>query len=243
MIKRVDYKKFLGTKPITAYQGIAKRHQPIDEDDQHSAQKRSNDEKHQPRRFVALRKLIDNLKLKHNIQRIDYISAEQEIRVLAKATIDKNLTRLLLNLSLSDYAIKQIITRINDHVPLLKLTHRSSTDQLDRSLYPNVDHSIQVLNLDSLELSLPIFDFSCVELAERCKNKPITTALANLYLTVSYQEKKETHAAPEQSFQISLAIPSGVIEVDTATGRRAFLYQRVDKSFALYADKQIDIEI
>lgn len=242
MAKRIDSNNFKGIKPIIAYQRIAERYHPFDERRQQPVKKRPTGEEHYTRRFVAMRNLIDSLKQDHEIQRIDYISAEQEIKTLGLKTITKSLPPLLSELGLSNNAIKNIISLIEEQTPFLQLRNRSSISQLDRSLYPNIGNGLQVLNLDLPDLSPPMFDFSCVMLVERCQNGPIASTLDNLYLTINSLDKLKPHAPRQQSFQLTLSISSGVIELDQE-GRRAFLYQRADKSFGLYADKQINLEI
>lgn len=242
MAKRIGNDRFKGIKAITPYQRIAERYGPVPERSQQDADNRPAATERPTRRFIALRNLIDNLKQNHTIERIDYISAEKEIRALGWEVINKNLPPLLSDLGLSDKATKVIINRVDDHAPLLQLSYKSSIDQLDRLIYPEVDQGLQVLNLAMRDLSLPIIDSSCVALVKQCKNGPIVAALNNLYLTFSYPNKKKPHSPPKKSFQLTLSISSGVIEIDT-TGRRAFLYQRADKSFALYADKRINLEI
>lgn len=242
MAKRIDSDKFKGIKPISPYQRIAERYQPFDERPQQATEKRPPLAERPRRRFLAMRNLIDSLKQDHPIQRIDYISAEQEIRALGLATINKSLPPLLSELGLSNNATKKIISLVEEQTPFLQLRNRSSIARLDRSLYPNIGNGLQVLNLDLPDLSLPMIDFSCVILVERCQNGPISLTLSNLYLTINSLDKITPHTPRQQSFQLTLSIPSGVIEIDK-TGRRAFLYQRADKSFGLYADKQINLEI
>lgn len=242
MAKRIDNDKFKEIKPIIPYQRIAEKYHPVDERRQQTAKKQSTLTDRPRRRFIAMRNLIDSLKQDHSIQRIDYISAEQEIRVLGLTTIKKSLPSLLSELGLSNNATKQIITLVEEHAPLLQLRNRTSIAQLDRSLYPEVGDGLQVLNLDLAELPLPMIDFSYVALLERCKNGPITSTLNNLYLTITNLDEIATQSSPKPSCQLTLSITSGIIEIDT-TGRRAFLYQRADKSFGLYSDKQINLEI
>ncbi len=242
MAKRIDSDQFKGIKPIIPYQRIAEKYHPFDERRQQSVKKRSAGEERHARRFVAIRNLIDSLRQDHQIHRIDYISAEQEIMALGRATINKNLPSLLSELGLSNNATRQIINRVEEQTPFLQLRNRSSIKQLDRTLYPNIGDGLQVLNLDLPDLVLPMIDFSCVIWVERCQNGPITSTLGNLYLTINSLDKITPHAPRQQNFQLTLSIPSGVIEIDK-TGRRAFLYQRADKSFGLHADKQINLEI
>lgn len=242
MAKRIDSDNFKGIKPIIPYQRIAEKYHPFDERPQQPVKKRPPGEERHTRRFVAMRNLIETLKQDYEIQRVDHTSAEQEIRVLGLATINKNLPPLLSEQGLSINAIKKIITFVEEQMPLLQMRNSSSVSQLDHSLYPDVGHGLQVLNLEMLELPLPMIDFSCVILVERCQNGPVTSTLNNLYLTVNSLDKSIPDIPRQQSFQLTLSISSGVIELDKE-GRRAFLYQRADKSFALYADKQINLEI
>lgn len=242
MAKRIDSDTFRGIRPIIQYQRIAERYQPVDERPQQAADDNSSSQKRPARRFIAMRELIDSLKEEHKIERIDSISAEQEIKTLGLLTIKKNLPPLLSDLSLSNNAVEKIIRLVEEQTPLLQLKNNLSTAQLDRSLYSDIGQGLQVLNLELRDITLPMIDFSCVALVERCQNGPNSSTLGNLYLTINSLDKINAHTSRQQSFRLTLSIPSGVIELDKE-GRRALLYQRADKSFALYADKQINLEI
>ena len=242
MDKRIDSDKFKGIKPISPYQRIAEKYQPFDERPQHGKQKQSNLPIRPTRRFLAMRNLINDLKQEQPIERVDYISAEQEIRAIGLATINNSLPLLLSELGLSNNATKEIYGLVEEQIPYLQLLNRPSISQLDSSIYSNVGQDLQVLNLELPDLALPMIDFSCVILVERCQNGPISSTMGNLFLTINSLDKKTPQGPRQQCFQLTLSITSGVIEFDS-TGRRAFVYQRIDKSFGLYADKQINLEI
>ncbi len=65
---------------------------------------------------------------------------------------------------------------------------------------------------------------------------------SNVLLTIHPKNEKAEEVALQAGFKLDLSIAMGVVEFDDM-GRRAFVYQRADDSFALYADKQINIEI
>ncbi|MCD6527254.1 MAG: hypothetical protein J7K75_09720 [Desulfuromonas sp.] len=235
MTKQIDNNTFKGIKPTSAYQRIAQRYQPAKERPQQEADKKTAAAKQVTRRFIAMRDLINNLKQQHTIYRFDYISAEQEIRDLGLETIAKNLPPQLSQLGLSRDAVKQILRLVEDHTPQLQLSDRTFLATLDHSLFPELGHGLKVLTLALPDLLIPIIDFSCIALAEQCQSEPIASTLNNLYLSIVQPQL-------QQGFQLTLSIAAGVVEVDM-TGRRAFLYQRANHSFGLYADKQINLEI
>lgn len=231
-----------GIKPIIPYQRIAERKKPVQERLQRDKDNQQGVTEHHKRRFIAMRNLINRLKKDHLIQRVNYMSAEQEIRELGLATIKKNLSQLLSELGLSNNATTKVVSTVDDHTPLLQLKNSLSPPKIDHTIYPDVEYGLQSLNLELPEISLPMIDFSCVIVVNHEQNKPITSTLSNLYITINSLDETIPATPRPQSFQLSVSIASGVIEIDT-TGRRTFVYQRADKSFGLYADKQINLEI
>jgi len=240
MAKRIEIHTPHWVEPIIEYQRLADRYQTVEERAE-SERKKNNAHKRPERRFIALRKLVTNIKKDHMFSRVDHVSAETEIRQLALTKIHNDLATLLSGLELTSTAANEIVQRVVDQAPRFQLNHNGATSQLDHLLYANLSHGLKVLSLEQHDLTVPFIDLSCVALIERCQGKRLMASHNNLLLTIQARDAADKNTV-QQGFKLDLSIAMGVIEIDDS-GRRAFVYQRADNSFALYADKQISIEI
>ncbi|EAT16023.1 hypothetical protein HTZ97_16125 [Desulfuromonas acetoxidans] len=241
MAKRIEPHTPKWVEPIIEYQRLADRYQTVEERAENE-RKKSNASKRPERRFIALRKLVSTLKKNHSFSRLDYPSAESEIRRLGVEKIQNDLADLLTGLELTPAAATQIVQRVLEHSSLFQLIPTTATAQLDHLLYVNLSPGLKVLSLMVTGITIPLIDLSCLALVERCQKGRLMASHNNLLLTVSHKETPSNKIKLQESFEISLSIATGVIEIDDSS-RRAFVFQRGDTSFALYADKQINIEI
>nr|WP_320115880.1 hypothetical protein [uncultured Desulfuromonas sp.] len=241
MAKRIEIHTPQWVEPIIEYQRLADRNQTVEERTE-SERKKGHARKRPERRFIALRKLVTNIKKNHSFSRVDYAGAEQEIRHLAQEKIHNDLATLLTGLELTPAATREIVRLVLDRASRFQLGHSTSTAQLDHLLYVNLSSGLKVLSLDSGTFHAPVVDLSCVALIERCRKGRLMASHSNVLLTIHPKNEKAEKVALQAGFKLDLSIAMGVVEFDDM-GRRAFVYQRADDSFALYADKQINIEI
>ena len=241
MAKRIESHTPKWVEPIIEYQRLADRYQTVEEHVENERKKR-NALKRTERRFIALRKLVSTLKKDHSFSRLDYPSADHEIRRLAVERIQNDLADLLTGLELTPTAATEIVRIVLEHSAHFQLTPTTATAQLDHLLYVNLSPGLKALSLTVTGITIPLIDLSCLALLERCQKGRLMASHNNLLLTVSHKENGSNKIKLQESFEISLLIATGVIEIDDS-GRRAFVFQRGDTSFALYADKQINIEI
>ena len=242
MAKRLDIQPTQWVEPVLEYQRLADRYQTVEERAE-SERKKQRALKRPERRFVALRKLVTHLKKNYSFIRVDHVSAERELCRLGLKKIHNDLATLLSGLELTTTATNDIVGQVANQSTLFKLGHNGATAQLDLPLYANLSHGLQVLTLEQQDLKVPVIDLSCVALLERCQDKRLMASHNNLLLSVHAIKKDAAQKATvHKNFMLDLSIAMGVIEINDS-GRRAFIYQQSDTSFALYADKQISIEI
>nr|WP_320051148.1 hypothetical protein [uncultured Desulfuromonas sp.] len=242
MEKRLDIQPTQWVEPVLEYQRLADRYQTVEERAE-SERKKHRALKRPERRFVALRKLVTHLKKNYSFIRVDHVSAERELRQLGLRKIHNDLATLLSGLEVTTTATNDIVGQVTNQASLFQLGHNGSTAQLDHLIYANLSHGLQVLTLEQQNIRIPVIDLSCVALLERCQDKRLMASHNNLLLSVHASKKNGTEkSSVHEGFILDLSIAMGVIEINDS-GRRAFIYQQSDTSFALYADKQISIEI
>ena len=132
MAKRIESHTPKWVEPIIEYQRLADRYQTVEERVENERKKR-NDLKRTERRFIALRKLVSTLKKDHSFSRLDYPSADHEIRRLAVERIQNDLADLLTGLELTPAAATEIVRIVLEHSAHFQLT----TDHSDRTTGPS----------------------------------------------------------------------------------------------------------
>ncbi len=93
-------------EPVPAYPRINSQ-QPRDQYRQQQESERSMPDGHVERRFTAMRRLVDKLKVTGRIARVDYMTAEQELVDLGLARAHDHLAGILQDMRLSSESIEE----------------------------------------------------------------------------------------------------------------------------------------
>lgn len=238
---RVDgvsaYQLYREVEPVPAYPRIDPQ-QPREEHSQQPQEKRADKDDQATRRFIAMRTLIDQLKETSVISRVDYFTAENELQNLGLAIAEEELIGQLLELKISLEEIDKLFSQIR---------------QLPTTPDIGTGH-----NLSAANNFFPIFIAGLSEYNLRFQNllihaPPKTEQMINnleekgRFVTVKnrlrfdFQQKADS-SQNKDLLRLDISVLVAISEVDEA-GRRVILYQRPDQSYALYADKQIDLSI
>ncbi len=211
--------------------------QPRSEYLHQQSEPRADKKDHAQRRFRAMRNLIDQLKETARITRVDYFTAETELNNLGLAIADKELIEQLLELNFSLEEIDGLFQQIRQKptTPDLEAGHKLSETN---NFFPVFIPELFEYNLcfQKLQVLSGNTDGRIIENIE--KDGRFVSEKNRLRL-----DFRQT-AMPEEveKRQLNIRILVAVSEVDEA-GRRVILYQRPNQSYALYADKQIDLSI
>ena len=226
------YQLYREVEPVPAYPRIDPQ-QPRDEKPQPQLEQRADKDDQVTRRFKAMQTLIDELTEAAGITRVDYLTTETELNDLGLSIAENELIEQLLELKISLEEIDKLFQQIRQQhkVPNLGAGHDlaeadnffpvfiaglSEYNLRFQNLQIQTDHKIQRM-VDSLE-----------------KNGRFMTDKNRLRL--DFQKEGDN------LLQLEISVLVAVSEVDEG-GRRVILYQRPNQSYALYADKQIDLSI
>ncbi|SEA40550.1 hypothetical protein SAMN05660420_02025 [Desulfuromusa kysingii] len=221
-------------EPVPAYPRIDPQ-QPREESSHPQHEKRADKDDQATRRFMAMRSLIDKLKQTATIIRVDYLTTESELHDLGLAIAENELLDQLLQLKISLQEIDELFQQIRQ-----------------RPAGPDIGAGHSLSEADNF---FPIFIAGLNEYNLRFQNLPIhatltTDAMADQLkqngrfitdknrLRLDFRKTLES----DQRLKLDISVLVAISEVDEA-GRRVILYQRPDQSYALYADKQIDLSI
>lgn len=230
------YQPYREVEPVPQYSRIDPQ-QPREESPQQQGEKHLDKENHSPRRFSAMRDLIDKLKKSAKMARVDYLTVETELNDLGLAIAEKELIEQLLQLKLPLAGIDELFQQIR---------HRPATPDLGagrklsetENFFPFFVAGLSEYNLRFQNLQVQT-DRNCSQINENNKNNDRYVSEKN---RIRLDFLRSTAPAESVILQLNISILVAVSEVDEA-GRRVILYQRPNQSYALYADKQIDLSI
>lgn len=208
--------------------------QPREEYPQQQHEQRADKDDHAQRRFRAMRKLIHELKKSTGITRVDYFTAETELNDLGLSILESELVEQLLELKISLEVIESLLQQIR---------HRPTTPNLEAGLslseaynfFPVFIAGISEYNLHFHKLQVQISSKS-TQLSETIDSYGHFISEKN---RLRFDFKK---LPTSEDIELDISILVAASEVDDG-GRRVILYQRSNQSYALYADKQIDLSI
>jgi len=192
---------------------------------------------HARRRFGAMRKLIDDLMKETGIGRVDYFTAEAELNELGFSILEDELPSRLSSLNVSSVAIDDLFQQLREKKtsPCLE-AGRSLSESYN--FFPVFIAGISEYNLC----------FKRLQLQPDEKMVQVNEALERDGCFFSEEKRLRLEFCPASSaenisiLELNVTILVAVSEVDDA-GRRVILYQRPNQSYALYADKQINLSI
>lgn len=230
------YQPYREVEPVPPYPRIDPQ-QPHDEYPQQQIKQRTDKDDHAKRRFIAMRTLIDELTEAAGITRVDYLTAETELNDLGLLIAETELIEQLLELKIPLEGIDDLVQQIrhSPEIPDLAAGHDlSETD----NFFPVFVAGLSEYNLHFQNLKIQIAE----------KNKQITDGLEDNGRFVAEKNRLRLDFQKMESkddidtLQLGINVLVAVSEVDEA-GRRVILYQRPNQSYALYADKQINLSI
>ncbi|MCF6265115.1 MAG: hypothetical protein L3J57_01035 [Desulfuromusa sp.] len=230
------YQPYREVEPVPPYPRINPQ-QSRDEYPQQQSEQRVDKTDPVRRRFRAMRKLIDELKEKTGLARVDYSTAEKELNNLGFLIAEAELIERLLELKISRQEIDELVQQLSSRSVSSKLEAGHNLSESD-NFFPVFVAGLSEYNLHFQNLQIKISH----------KNDKIIEKLETSGRFISEKNRLKldfcsaTPSGDRLSLQLDISLLVAVSEVDEAS-RRVILYQRPDKSYALYADKQIDLSI
>ncbi len=192
------------------------------------------------RRFISLRRLIDELKKTSPISKVDFASADVELRNIGLAIVEEALIDRLLQLKIPLQSIEPLLQQVDQNRSSIELGSGRRISDEESTLFPVSAKGLSEYNLkiDELNILPGHYDSQIVEQIDR--EGHYIAEQNRLRLTFSRLGPALTSTGELLKLKISVLL--GVLETDEAD-RRAILYLRADKSYALYADKLINLSI
>ncbi|MDX2495469.1 MAG: hypothetical protein QNK27_10955 [Desulfuromusa sp.] len=230
------YQPYREVEPVPPYSRINPQ-QPRDEYPQQQGEQRVDKADPVRRRFRAMRKLIDELTEMTGLARVDYSTAEMELNNLGFLIAEAELVDQLLELKISLQEIDELLQPLRSRSISSTLGAGHNLSESD-NFFPVFVAGLFEYNLNFQNLQVKI-DHKNDKIIEKVETSGRFISEKNrLRLDFCYPTPPEE----TNTLQLDISILVAVSEVDEAS-RRVILYQRPDKSYALYADKQIDLSI
>ncbi len=231
------YQPYLEIEAVSPYPRINPQ-QPRDEYPQQQGSQRANKEDTARRRFRAMRQLIDQLKATAPITRVDYFTAEAELKNTGLTILENNLIELLLELKFPPAGIDTLLPRLRENAAHQNIEAGHGLRE-EANFLP-----VYVPGLDEYLLT-----FEPVALAFAACSGQVRAALATDGYCSGERERLRIALKPlsgeggqRDRLQLSCAVVVAIGEADEE-GRKVLLYRRADRDYALYADKQINLSI
>ena len=230
------YQLYREVEPVPPYPRIDPQ-RPRDEYPQQQSEQHTDKDDPARRRFTAMRNLIDELEKSAGLTRVDYFTAEAELKDLGLLILESELIDQLLELKVSlewiDHLLQQIRQRLT--APVLDAGRDLSESY---NFFPVFIAGVSEYNLFFRQLQVTSYHES-VQVSENIENHGHFISEKNR-LRLDFSKMPVTEDS--DALQLDISVLVAVSEVDDA-GRRVILYQRPNQSYALYADKQIDLSI
>ena len=230
------YQLYREIEPVPPYPRIDPQ-QPKDEYPHQQSERRSDKDDHTRRRFRAMRKLIDELQEFSGLTRVDYLTTETELKELGISIVEKELVEQLLELKISSGNIEELFQQVPQGA-VSPLLGPGQTLSDNHNFFP-----VFVPGLSEYNFHLPNLhirsNYGFEKIIEKIEeNGRFISEKNRLRLSFRHSELP----GEIMILQLDISVMVAVSEVDDA-GRRVILYQRPNKTYALYADKQIDLSI
>lgn len=230
------YQLYREVEPVPPYPRVTPQ-KSRDEYPRQQSEQRADKADHVRRRFRAMRQLIDDLKEVTGLARVDYSTAATELNDLGFLIAETELLEQLLELKIPVEEIEKLFQQLSSRSvsPTLGAGHNLSAAD---NFFP-----VSVVGLSEYNLHFYNLHVQAGRKSEQLLEKIET---AGRFIAEKNRLRLDFRSArlPGEplTLQLDISILVGVSEVDEAS-RRVILYQRQDQSYALYADKQIDLSI
>ena len=229
-----------GVKEISPYPRVDPQqpHQQGYERQQPGNQKET--EQQVRRRFLSLRQLINKLQKIASITKVDYLTAGTELHGLGLANVEEQLIDQLLQLKIPLESIEQLLQQIDQRRSAVTLGNGRRIVNQQPDLFPVSAEGLSEYNLKIEDLQIRTGPHSG-HIAEKISTDGFYIVEQNR-LRLTFSRLAPTDEVPNDLLKLKISALLAVIETDESD-RRAILYPRPDNSYALYADKQINMSI
>ncbi len=230
------YQLYREIEPVPPYPRVDPQ-QPKDEYPHQQSERRSDKDDHIRRRFRAMRKLIDKLQEFSGLTRVDYLTTETELKALGVSIVEEELVEQLLELKISSGNIEELFQQVPQGAVSPQLGSGQTLSD-HNNFFPVFVAGLSEYNLHFPNLHI-FSDHKPEQIIKQIEeNGRFISEKNRLRLDFCYSGT----LVETTTLQLNISVMVAVSEVDDA-GRRVILYQRPNKTYALYADKQIDLSI
>lgn len=230
------YHPYAEVEPVQPYPRIDPQQSREEEQRRQSSVRGERDDFVQ-RRFWAMRQLIERLKAEAKIVRVDHAQAEAELTEQGLVLAEGSLVEALLEFRLTPPGVEALMQQIRQGAVLPEL-QAGSPLRAERELFPIFEPGMSEYNLCLQALQLdPSADLLQLVAEGESEGRFVQEKGP---LRFDFQSLPTT--AKDGPPLLTIEILVAASEIDN-NGRRAILYQRMDGSYALYSDKQIDLSI
>lgn len=238
--KLLPKERFHGVEAVSPYARIHPRQSRQEGDQQPSSDSEKNQPTRNERRFTALRQLIEVLAESAQIIKLDYATAEAELRQLGLERIEENLISQLLSLKIPLQEIEQLQLQLAAEQASISLGRGRLMENDSSGLFPisAAGLSEYILKIDDLQLRRIFLPPDIARLIEQ----EGFYAVQAQRLRLTFSPHQRVRQKPEKRLSLRITTLLGVIE-NEEEGRRAILFPRSDGTYGLYADKMINLSI
>jgi len=230
------YHPYAEVEPVQPYPRIDPQ-QSREEEQRRQPSARGERDDFVQRRFWAMRQLIERIKAEAKIVRVDYAQAEAELTEQGLVLAEGSMVEQLLQFKLMPAGIEALMQQIRQG-EVLPVLQAGSPLRAERELFPIFEPGMSEYNLCLQALQLdPSADLLQL-VAEGESEGRFVQEKGRLRFDFQSLPTVAKDGPPLLTIEILVAAS----EIDN-NGRRAILYQRMDGSYALYSDKQIDLSI
>jgi len=193
-----------------------------------------------PRRFLKLRDLIRELQGRAKINRVDFVTADAELRGLGLAIVEEKLIPGLLQLKIPLESIESLFQQMDKSPSSIRLARDRRIVSTEPTLFPISTEGLLEYNLIIGDLSIHSGKFG-QKIVEAVVQDGISTHQHDR-LRLTFSRIGSTFDVTNALLKLQISVLLGVAESDEFE-RRAILYPQTDSSYGLYADKCINLSI
>jgi hypothetical protein len=230
---------FREVAPVSPYPRINPQQQKQEEHREPQEHRRPDENLKARRRFTAMRELIEQLRGKVQISRVDFNIANKELIDIGLSIAEEEFLAQLLRLKIPLPSIEDLLQQLKQ-----------------RSAQPNL---VKGRNISAADNPFPVYVAELAEYVMRFEGLQVKVAgrsreiideiNKNDHFTVSHHRLRMEFtrsaglpAESNESLNLNVSILVGAVEVDES-GRRAILYQRQNQEYGLYSDKSLSLSI
>ncbi len=225
-------------QPVSPYPRIDPQQQHSN-DQQGNRQAPSKDEGLQVRRrFIAMRRLVEQLKASRSLQRVNFQTADRELRLAGWQLAEAELRDLLHQLKFPLRNIDLLFRELAGNPTLSNLVAGKRLAAEDRLILPESPAGLSEYNLVFQPLPLHAESINS-QLSQKVEAEGRYIHSTDR-LRLSFRPADLLRG---DTLELTISALVGAVEIDQAGRRRAILYPRPQEGFGLYADKQINLSI